>query len=57
MQNVASKKQSMQASCRSQRELRKQAAAQGIPKFMLRLAAAQQIGFLPTNTMPRHRHD
>jgi hypothetical protein len=58
MQNVRARKTSaQQITIRAERELRKQAVAQGIPDFMLRLAAAQQICFVPTKTMPRHRHD
>ncbi len=59
MQSVTSKKNRgpRVARCQSQRELQSQAIAQGVPQFMLRLAAAQQVCFVPTNTMPRHRHD
>jgi hypothetical protein len=59
MQSVTSKKPraTRVAHCNTQRELRSQALAQGIPQFMLRLAAAQQVCFVPTTTMPRHRHD
>ncbi len=59
MQSVTTKKITSKPAivCRSQRDLRKQALAQGVPEFMLRLAAAQQVCFLPTNSMPRHRHD
>lgn len=44
-------------SCRNQRKLRELAVAQGMPKFMLRLAAAQHIAIASPETMVRHRHD
>lgn len=59
MQNVKAKKISGRQlpGFQAERELRKQALAEGIPDFMLRLLAARQMCFVPTKTMPRHRHD
>ena len=59
MQSVRSRKTGgrQTSGFRVDRELRKQAIAEGIPDFMMRLAATHQFCFVPTKTMPRHRHD